>query len=961
MTGLAQSPVVKGVAPPATRAAFPRPGNHTFQVRSYDGTSKCLDYRVSPRVDESILKPDRSTGVSVAQGSGKFYSPPVTPAVFLNDCTAAHSVIVEELNDGTHNVILHAGNQVIGIRRSLLTSSNQATQSATQGPPEYPLELISHGADLQAIYDNVFTLDGDSIILASSRPCLTTDSISGTCPPAPPELVIQVQNARGKNGTPLVVGGRNLSDSEFWDFAATDNSGADPTTGFVHVISNADLWNAICSSPQATNEGPPLLSSGGPAPCAVLRPGRGIVIVVANPKNDCVADTTLIPAVDIGSCIDLSNYASLILTSGITLRGDRHGTNLGPQLHAAISKERSDSGRIDTCAWCMLQIHGDYVRVTGLRLRGKSRSLRRNDGFDADAIAVDSTATTKYSSTEFIAIIDHNDISDWEGAAVEVVGGWPVVQSDDPAVRCKGVQNDQGKQDNVWIERNFLHHNEKWGDGYGSVMSKGGRATIKGNIFLNNRHAIAADGEAHDQYRAWYNLIEASVPRYTHADTDELFDRGPQQDLDMHGTGSSKPGYGGVAGYEVDIAGNTFLGDDRPNFELRGSPCVLVDYFRENATRQKRDDIIKLHNTENDNITVIHQGLEQPFTPVTSISPPVPVVVGGSISRSILASNDQYRDSSPAFYDPTSNLGVGDFDADGVQDLFLATGTAWFYAPGGSAEWRFLSAKSNKVDTLLFGDFDGDGRTDVVAKKGNRLMVSWGGVSQWELLNPETLNAPISDLAVGNLVDDFPGDRRDDIFWADGTTWRVSSGGSEPFAYAQTSSFRVKDLRLGDFNGDGHTDVFGVGKAGWQVSYSNGALPLSSWTALPVSLTETVDGLIVGDFDGVGRAGIIKFSTPAIDPISGTLNHWDWMHWHFGLDDWKSERIIPNSQCSFINEVPPGGDSNVMAGIGRFDAAVGADLLLWNGVGYKLLGTNELCIVSKVTISPQPWSRQDMR
>lgn len=63
---------------------------------------------------------------------------------------------------------------------------------------------------------------------------------------------------------------------------------------------------------------------------------------------------------------------------------------------------------------------------------------------------------------------------------------------------------------------------------------------------------------------------------------------------------------------------------------------------------------------------------------------------------------------------------------------------------------------------------------------------------------------------------------------------------------------RAKDLRCGDFDGNGTTDVLGIIAGKWMVSYSG----TSAWTALPKSLTGTMDGVVVADFDGDGRAEI---------------------------------------------------------------------------------------------------------
>jgi hypothetical protein len=389
------------------------------------------------------------------------------------------------------------------------------------------------------------------------------------------------------------------------------------------------------------------------------------------------------------------------------------------------------------------------------------------------------SASNPASSTEYIAMVDHNDISDWEVAGVEVEGGHPRI---DGLNSCPaGLADDQSTQANVRIERNFIHHNTRNDAGYGSVMSSGGRSVLLGNTYYMNRHSIAADGEPHDEYRASYNLVLSSAPTYN------FFGTNPQQDFDMHGTGSD--GFGGVAG-AVDIGGNTFLGGNRPNLEYRGTPCY-VSYFHDNVTQQSSGSAINLQGTSG--ITIYRY---EPDTPTSPVSTPV-YTAEKPPPYVLAAANNQYGNSSPGYSNPTANLRVGDFDGDGVEDVFLATGTAWYFAPAGAAEWRLLSPKTEAAGALLFGDFDGDGRTDVVMKSGSYLLVSWGGATDWEQLNPNPTSAPIADLAAGNFV----GDARDDIFWADGKTWWASDHGAGAFSQTQTSSFRVPNLRFGDFTG----------------------------------------------------------------------------------------------------------------------------------------------------------------
>jgi hypothetical protein len=289
-------------------------------------------------------------------------------------------------------------------------------------------------------------------------------------------------------------------------------------------------------------------------------------------------------------------------------------------------------------------------------------------------------------------------------------------------------------------------------------------------------------------------------------------------------------------------------------------------------------------------------------------------------SKLIVTDNNRFKAPNP-----TARLGVGDFDGDGKDDLFLATGAAWYYAPAGQAEWRYLNDMTVEMGSLLFGDFDGDGRTDVFTQQGRGWLVSWGGASPWEKINES--DARMSDFAIG----DFDGDHRADVFYADGQTWFVSSGGVAPFTALDTSSFRIPDLRFGDFNGDGKTDVFGIESNQWKVSYGG----TSGWSTLPLTLTNSVAGLFVADFNGDGRADIATFSR---DPHLGTA-----LKVSYGGASGGTTLLI----------APPSSPVPSVAAIGRFDGNVGADVLLWHG--------DYLDISSGGAGVPQRQSLQDMR
>lgn len=356
--------------------------------------------------------------------------------------------------------------------------------------------------------------------------------------------------------------------------------------------------------------------------------------------------------------------------------------------------------------------------------------------------------------------------------------------------------------------------------------------------------------------------------------------------------------------------------------------------FHDNLTeRSKADHPINLHNNGAPSIDFVNIGPDRPSYPIQSFpyvsASTLPIAIAGTTydEQVVISSRNQYPDSTPAFQEPTRQLRVGDFDGDGIQDLFFASGAAWYFAPAGTAEWRLLSAKGQHASDLLFGDFDGDGRTDVVSNQGDSLMVSWGGVSDWEPLSIYPFLGVVADLQVG----DFTGDQRDDLLWADGHSWLVSDHGSMPFAVSQTSELRVHDLRFGDFSGDGRTDVFGIVGGKWQISYAAS----SAWAPLPVSLSTDIDHLVVADFDGDGRADIAQSNGP------------DWMFSRGGAVGWTHRHIRLGNDCTALPNIVDA------AAIGRFQASRASEVLWWQD--------KQLCLMTGILNDPRGWSRHPMR
>jgi FG-GAP-like repeat len=721
---------------------------HTFSVLSYGG--KCLDFGPPPQV----------TG----------------GPVFIYGCngTISQQIRVVEPDAspaGQHKVILFAGTKVIGVKGNIPASGAA-------------LEL----QDQNSSSGQIFQLDGDSIISAANR-----------------SLVVQVQNNRGANRTPLILAARELKDAEFWTFSAVDGSSAFPTSGFVSLPTSTTMAQLTAALQNAS---------------------FGSVLIL-----DGQIDLTV------------SGTLPLIVNAGVTLRSNRRLTDLGARLtwsKNAVLKPGSDSGMVDARA--------DSTRVTGMRFAGPSITIVQTGTPTWDGILADDAHP---------CIVDHNELYGWTISGVGTTN-YRDVNEVSPQVRAQPVH----------IVRNFIHHNEMDNYGYGVVTGHGSFPLIQGNTFLLNRHAIASDGSDFAGYIASSNLVLSSVPGYP-----ATFTTLREQDFDMHGTGSSCGQHcGGSAGQYMDIGGNTFLGDHLTlsthySFYLRGTPSFEA-LFHNNIVHESQGDAIK------------NEG------------PPAKLVLGGN----------QFGAE-----DPTGKLAVGDFDGDGKDDLFLATGAAWYYSPAGKVDWRFLNAQTDPIGSLLFGDFDGDGRTDVFKLQGNDWLVSWGGASPWEKIN----QAPVQlvNLAIG----DFDGDGRADIFYSDGHSWFVSSGGTGPLTMYQTSTYRVADLRFGDFNHDGKTGVFGTVSGKWQVSYG----AKSSWTALRCQLTSSAAGLMIGDFDGDGKSDIALLQNGSLKVSSG------------GTSDWITYSTFSNS----------------LTAVGRFQSHARSDLLIWDGNYLNILAGGKLPFV----------------
>lgn len=218
---------------------------------------------------------------------------------------------------------------------------------------------------------------------------------------------------------------------------------------------------------------------------------------------------------------------------------------------------------------------------------------------------------------------------------------------------------------------------------------------------------------------------------------------------------------------------------------------------------------------------------------------------------------------SPTIFEPTNLFQhFPDFNANGATEVFSSQNGKWYYSniTGNSGgPWQFLKNSNVKAFELQFGDFNKDCITDVFSTWGGNWHVSLSGTNTWQTISGS--DVAVSDLRLG----DFNGDGRTDLFTTWGGNWRVSlvqSSGqnitTSSWQIISGSDVDVSDLRLGDFNGDGITDVFSAWGGNWYVSVIqvNGQnVTATSWQNISGSNVSLSD-LRFGDFNGDGRTDI---------------------------------------------------------------------------------------------------------
>lgn len=589
-----------------------------------------------------------------------------------------------------------------------------------------------------------------------------------------------------------------------------------------------------------------------------------------------------------GDVIDFGDLEAELERLKPPIEQARTPRSLGPLLK--FGKSRSKTERVFLDISCLQpdpanprQPVNDGVRISGFRLFGPSFGQQ---------------------STEEVGIhvyrcldieISNMEIAGWGGAGISITDDPAQGPGQEPTTNLPGDRI--GRPDQVRVFNNYIHHNQhpsevdySWWDllppvlvydlifsrhaaGYGVDVGHGAWAQITENLFDFNRHAIAASGDT-GGYNARRNLVlKGGGYHYGGFHTHQF---------DIHGMGDN--GFGGQAAVQTWYSQNAFQYRKGNAIKIRGRPDLAAYIF--------------------DNIFP-HAGLEDDW--------------GDDAIHLATNQNVYIGPGNVIDSDTYGKYGVCDFDGDGVDDLFLATGVSWWFSSGGEFPWSFLSAQTNGLKQVRFGYFDNDQRCDVLAEQNERWEISSGGRGRWYSIG--AYGAPLTEVAFGqfdpNIRDHRPGVTRRTTHAfqrAANAQWYVTPLTGPNWQPVGSSSKPMNQLRFGDFTGDGVTDVLAVESGRWAISES----AIGSWRPLNSRLSDNVGTLFIADLDNNNVDDIIRLESRG----NASSVRLEWWVSDDGTSDWR-----PLKSYDFLI---PFGQTNIplFALTGRFGSAPGAGVLI---------------------------------
>ena len=593
----------------------------------------------------------------------------------------------------------------------------------------------------------------------------------------------------------------------------------------------------------------------------------------------------------LGDVVDLSDLSAELPRSELPVGSARTPSSPGPLLRFGKHGRNVAASFLSIRCDAEDETPSDHVRISGFRVQGPSLGQQTVDQF----------GILNFRCLDLE--ISNMEVFGWGGAAIRILDDGGHGPGQESPLNRPGDRI--GRPEQVRIIGNYLHHNqhesseENDGDsnpftqhagGYGVDVHHGAWALIAENLFDFNRHAIAASGHA-GGYDASRNLVlkgggyhGRSFNTWTHI-------------FDIHGTGTGAfpdEGFGcwaytcGQAGVQFWFTDNAFQYRNDNAIKIRGQPHIAA-YIRGNVFPHEGleddwgDDAISLHTTQN-----VH------------------------IGPGNLIETDTY-----------GRYGVCDFDADGIDDLFLATRAGFWFSSFGEFPWSYLGPQKDKLSDLRLGYFDDDTRCDVLAEDRGAWVISSGGRGRWHSIG--NFEARLADVAFGqfdpNIRDHRAGVTRQTTHAfmrrSDGQ-WFVTSLAQPSWQPVQSSGKPMSELRFGDFTGDGVTDVLAVNGGRWSISES----ARGTWRRLNQHHGDAVGSLFIADLNNNNIDDLIRLE--AIGGAAGGYGFAKLTWWvsEDGRGRWRRLKSY-TFQAVFEGRLP-----RIFGLAGRFGAAPGGGVLV---------------------------------
>jgi hypothetical protein len=315
---------------------------------------------------------------------------------------------------------------------------------------------------------------------------------------------------------------------------------------------------------------------------------------------------------------------------------------------------------------CAGDAKGDNVRIAGFRLQGPHTT---DDSPDGDGNLEQGIHIGSCLGVD----IGNLEIDGWSGAAIVVT---------DP------VHRRQTGPDAVRVHDSFIHHNQHvGGNGYGVDVSHGAWATIEGNVFDFNRHAVT----------------EGAVGGYP------VSDKGVGGNIARDNLVLKGGGYHGGPDLSFLPDGHDFTWTQQ--FDVHGDHnCIsaVLEWLPIDALNHMWNC-----GSSGDKYTIVNNAFQ--YTHGRSFALRGTPKTGAFVDNNVFARSDDPVDTDGfgtlgLYFSPTANTegvdtyghyGACDIDGDGKDNLFLASGVSLWYMSAAKRQWTYLAADTTTLDQRL--------------------------------------------------------------------------------------------------------------------------------------------------------------------------------------------------------------------------------------------------------------------